>query len=107
MPQYMFQFSYTSEAWATMMRNPVDRTATIQALATSLGGTFGSLAYTMGEYDGFVIADLPDDVTAMSFILRAVGPGHVKATKTTRLFTAQEAMAAMKKAGQETYSGPS
>ena len=107
MPRYMLQFSYTSDAWKTMMKNPVDRTTTISDLAKSLGGKFESLSYTMGEYDGFVIAELPDDATAMAFALRATGGGHVKATKTTKLFSAQEAMTAMKKAGEGTYSGPS
>jgi uncharacterized protein with GYD domain len=106
MPRYMLQFAYTSEAWSSMIRKPVDRTKTIQALASSLGGEMIDLYYTSGEFDGFVIAELPNDVAAMSFILRAIGAGHVKATKTTRLMTAREAKAAMAKASEEAYSGP-
>ena len=106
MPQYMLQFAYTSDAWASMNRQPVDRTETIQALAKSLGGNLASLHYTMGEYDGLLIAELPDDVTAMAFVLRAIGAGHVRATKTTRLYSAQDAMAAMKKAGEGSYAAP-
>lgn len=106
MPQYMLQFSYTSEAWTAMTRNPVDRTETVSGLATSLGGKMISLQYTMGDYDGHVIVDLPDDIAAMAFVLRAIGAGHVRSTKTTRLYTGQEMMEAMKMAGKESYSGP-
>ena len=107
MPQYMLQFAYTSEAWAALSRKPVDRTKGIQTMAESLGGKLISLSYTMGEYDGHAILEAPNDVTAMAMVIRAIGPGHVRASKTTRLFTPQEAMKAMKKAGQGTYQAPS
>ena len=39
--------------------------------------------------------------------MAAVTPGHVKAIKTTKLFTVEETMEAMRKAGNVTYQGPS
>ena len=38
MPRYLFQFSYTPEAWAALVANPADRRSDIQALAEKLGG---------------------------------------------------------------------
>lgn len=106
MPQYMLQFAYTSEAWAALSKKPVDRTKTVEALAESLGGKLISLHYTMGEYDGHAILEAPNDMTAMAFAIRAIGPGHLRATKTTRLYTPQEALKAMKKAGADTFAAP-
>jgi len=54
----------------------------------------------MGDWDGHVIVEMPDDVAAMAFSIRAMNAGHVRGTKTTRLYTAQEMMATMKKAHQ-------
>src|SRR5512141_362255 len=103
MPQYMLQFAYTSEAWAALSQKPVDRTKLVASLATSLGGKLISFHYTMGEYDGHIIFEAPNDVVAMAIVMRAISPGHLRATKTTRLYTPQEAMRAMKKAGAGTY----
>jgi hypothetical protein len=86
MALYMTQFSYTPEAWAALLRNPVDRSEALGRLAEQL--------------------EAPDDATAAAIVLAAVSPGHVKSTKTTRLLTVEEAMEAMRKAGSVTYRAP-
>jgi uncharacterized protein with GYD domain len=107
MPLYMTQFAYTADAWAALAKNPTDRSQGIQALAEKLGGKLVSLHYCMGEYDGVVLSECPDDTTACALAIAAVSPGHVKAVKTTRLMTVAEAMEAMRKAGSVSYSAPS
>lgn len=107
MPLYMTQFAYTADAWAALAKNPVDRAQGIQALTEKLGGRFVSLHYCMGEYDGVVISECPDDTTACALAIAAVTPGHVKAIRTTRLMTVGEAMEAMRKAGGASYQAPS
>jgi uncharacterized protein with GYD domain len=102
----MTQFSYTPEAWAALVRNPQDRAAAIEKLSDQVGGKLVALYYAFGDYDGVIINEAPDDVTAAAVILAAVSPGHVKATKTTRLLTVEEAMEAMRKAGSATYRAP-
>ncbi len=107
MPRYMTQFSYTPEAWAALVKNPQDRGQVLGALFQKLGGQLDTLYYCYGEYDGVFMYDAPDDVTVAAAIMAALSPGHVKAVKTTRLFTVEEAMEAMRKAGGQTYQGPS
>jgi uncharacterized protein with GYD domain len=75
-------------------------------LAEKLGGRLHNIYYCFGEYDGIVIADFPDDTTAMAGIVAANSPGHLKATKTTRLFSMEEALGAMRKAGEMVYPAP-
>jgi hypothetical protein len=53
-----------------------------------------------------VIADFPDDTTAMAGIVAATTPGHLKATKTTKLFSMEEALGAMRKAKEMAYPAP-
>ncbi len=43
---------------------------------------------------------------AMAGILAEITPGHLKATMTTKLFSMEEAMQAMRKAGEMAYPGP-
>jgi len=106
MPRFLTQFSYTTEAWQAMIKNPMDREAAFRGLVEQMGGTFKSLDYSFGEYDGVVIFDAPDSKTALSMVLAAVSPGHLKATKTTELFTMQEMTDALKTAGGEHYPAP-
>jgi uncharacterized protein with GYD domain len=106
MPLYMTQFSYTAEAWAALARNPQDRSQGIEALAEKLGARLVSLHYCMGEYDGVVLSEAPDDTTAIALAIAAVSPGHVKAIRTTRLISVAEALEAMRKAGSVTYQAP-
>ncbi len=106
MPKYLAQFTYTAEAWKTMTQNPQDRTQTVRALAEQLGGKLEALYYTFGEYDGFVIIDMPDSQSATAFVLAANAPGHLKQTKTTILLTPQELLEAENKAKGISYQGP-
>jgi uncharacterized protein with GYD domain len=71
-----------------------------------LGCRLTGLYYSMGDYDGVVHLEAPDDTTAMAGIISAITPGHLKATKTTRLYTPAEATEAMRKADNVSYAAP-
>ncbi len=106
MPLYMLQFTYTPETWAALARKPEDRTAAVEALAKQAGGRLISLYYHFGEYDGTVIAEFPDDVTANAVAVAVLGSGGLRSTKSTRLFSAKEAVEAFTKAGKISYQPP-
>ena len=106
MPRYLFQFSYTPEAWAALVANPADRRGGIQALAEKLGGRLVEFSYAFGDYDGVAIFEAPDTTAMTAAVLAALGPGHLKATKTTLLIPVEEAVEAMRRAGQVSFQGP-
>jgi uncharacterized protein with GYD domain len=54
-----------------------------------------------------VLTEMPDDASATSFVIAAAAPGHIRATRTTRLMSIDETVEAMKKAGQVSYAAPS
>ena len=107
MPFYKLQFAYTQEAWAALTKHPTDRSEGLRTLAQQLGGKLVSLYYCYGEYDGFALVEAPDDTTATAIILAAITPGHLKANQTTKLFTPEELMEALRKAGGASYQAPS
>ena len=107
MAHYMLQFTYTPEAWATLSKNPQDRSKPIKEIVEKLGGQFLGLYYCFGEYDGLTLVELPDDVSASAAVFLALTPGHLKEVKTTKLFTVEETMQAMRMAGSLTFRGPS
>ena len=106
MALYMVQGTYTAEAWAAMAKNPQDRSIPVRELAQKLGGRLIGFYFCFGEYDVVVLTEMPDDNAALATSLAAVTPGHLKAIKTTRLFTVEETMEAMRKAGSLTFQGP-
>ena len=106
MTLYMAQFAYTSEAWAAFTKHPEDRTPAVEALVEKLGCQFEAFYYSLGDYDGLVILDAPDEATVTAFVLAAIAPGHIKATKTTVLMSPGNMFNAMKKASLAGYKGP-
>jgi uncharacterized protein with GYD domain len=107
MPLYMTQFSYTAEAWSALAKSPQDRGQAFAALTQKLGGRFHNIYYCFGDYDGLVMFEADDDRSAAATIVAAIAPGHLKATKTTPLFTMEEALDIMRRAGEASYAGPS
>jgi len=106
MALYLVQFAYTAEALATMTQNPQDRSVPSRELIEKLGGRMIGFYFCFGEYDGVALYEAPDDTTATAISMAALSPGHLKASHTTKLFTVEEEMEAMRKAGSISFQGP-
>ncbi|OLC56202.1 MAG: hypothetical protein AUH85_07150 [Chloroflexi bacterium 13_1_40CM_4_68_4] len=106
MALYMTQFSYSSDAWAALAKRPEDRGKVFGALVERFGGKFHDIYYCFGDYDGLVMYEAPDNATAAAIVVAATSPGHLKATKTTPLFTMSDAMELLRRAGGVSYRAP-
>lgn len=106
MALYMVQMTYTAEAWAALIKRPQDRTLPSRDLVQKLGGKLLGLYYSLGKYDGMVLFEVPDDISASAVSLAVKASGIMKANEVTRLFTMDEALEAMRKAGSSPFSGP-
>lgn len=106
MPLYMSQFAYTPQSWAALVKNPEDRRATVSALAEKAGCRVVEMYYCFGEYDGVLLTEAPDETTVMSLLMTIAAAGHLKALKTTTLFTVEDTLKALGKAGGLAYRGP-
>jgi uncharacterized protein with GYD domain len=94
----MIQFSYKSETVNNLLKNPEDRSVVIGKLIEQLGGKLIGFYYCFGDYDGVVIAEMPDNVSLTASSLVAFAGGGTERIKTTILISVKEAMAAMEKA---------
>ena len=102
----MIQFSYKPETLGKLVKNPEDRSLAVKQLIEKLGGRMVAFYYSYGEYDGLVIAELPDHISQLATILTSFSAGSLTNIKTTVLITVQDAMAAMKKAQGLTLPQP-
>ena len=107
MPLYMVQASYMPQALAAMANNPQDRTQAIRPLVEGAGGKLREVFFSQGEYDIVVVFEVPDAEAANAIAVAAVGAGHLKAYKTTPLFTPTEIVGAFRRAAQLTIRAPS
>ncbi len=105
MSLYMYQFKYTRAAWAGFAKKPEDRRPLVDELLKKLGGKLVAVYYTFGEWDGLVIYEAPNEITAMAAVVAILTPGHLEATKTTVLFTVEDAIKAMSMASSLTFRG--
>ena len=49
MPHYMTQFSYTTEAWAALAKDPQNREEVLRSLVEKLAGRLLAFYYAFGE----------------------------------------------------------
>ena len=107
MAYYMYQASFTADAWAKMVKEPQDREKALRPVIEKLGGKLIGYWMAFGESDAVVIVQLPDNVSAAAASLAATAGGAVKSLKTTALMSIDESMQAMKKASSVAYRPPS
>ena len=103
MSHYLFQAAYTHEAVQTLLSNPQDRTAALQAPIEKLGGKIHSVFLSFGDYDAVAILEMPDNVSAAAIALAISAGGACRNVKTTPLLTGAEAIDAAKKAAGSGY----
>ena len=65
------------------------RAAIFKAEAKKLGAKVKEIYWTLGDHDGLLILEAPDDETAMTVLLHLAALGNVHTT-TVRAFTAAE-----------------
>jgi uncharacterized protein with GYD domain len=106
MPYYLFRGAYTSEAWASLVKQPQNRTEVVRAALEKLGGTLEGLWFAFGEEDVVAICKMPDNVSAAAFSLAVAAGGGLKSSTTTPLMTFEEGLEAMKKAAKSGYRPP-
>jgi uncharacterized protein with GYD domain len=97
MPKYLFQATYIGEGLKGLLKEGGSkRRETVEQMIKGMGGTLEGYYFAFGEYDSFVIVDLPDNVstTALSLIVNASAAVKVK---TTVLLTPEEVDQATKK----------
>ena len=106
MAQYMYQVSFTPDAWSKMVKEPQNRETAIRPSIEKLGGKLLGYWMAFGEADAVVIVQMPDNVSAAAAALAATASGSCKSLKTTVLMSVEEGMEAMRKAQTGSYRPP-
>ncbi len=103
MPSYLYQISYSTSAWAGMIKKPQDRSEAVSKVVEKLGGKVIGFWFAFGDADLVGILEMPDNASAAAFSVAIAAGGACSDVKTTPLLSIGEAMDAMKKAGKSGY----
>lgn len=109
MPHFMLKVKYSAASVKALIANPQDREKAAAAAFQAAGGKLHCFYMAFGHDDVIAIGELPDAVTAAATSMVLGGSGAMSAVETVPLLTADEAMAAMRKAQglQSGYKAPS
>jgi len=103
MPHYLHQVTYSHEGWQALIAHPQNRVEVVRQAIEKLGGKIVSAWFAFGDYDVVVITEMPDNASAAGLAIAFAGGGACKSVHTTPLLSAEEALQAMKKAGESGY----
>lgn len=107
MPLYLSRFSYTPDAIKALIRSPEDRAKVAAEAAETLGVKVIGFWYALGEFDGVLLAEAPDNASVAGLAMLVGGSGALSRFETTALLSMEEAQEAMRKAAGATYRPPS
>ncbi len=104
--KYLILFNLTGETVKRFLETPSDRAAVIRDLAQSVGGGLESYYWMFGQYDGALIAELPDSHTAAAVSLSAASSGAFTRFETHELIDASDLTAIAERARGIAYRAP-
>ncbi|HET6850179.1 MAG TPA: GYD domain-containing protein [Gaiellales bacterium] len=88
MARYVILLNWTDQGVATV-KDTVTRYGHARQLLESMGGSFESIAWTVGPYDLVSIVEAPDEQTVAAFTLQLASGGNLRSL-TMRAFTEDE-----------------
>lgn len=97
MKKYLIKATYNSNGVKGLIQEGgTKRRSEVQKMVEAVGGKLESFYYAFGEYDAFLIIEIPDDIAAAAVIMRVNSSGMVSIS-TTVLLTPEDIDAASKK----------
>ncbi|MEA2621709.1 MAG: hypothetical protein QOH61_619 [Chloroflexota bacterium] len=90
MPNYLFHGTYVGDGLKGLLKDGgTGRVKAAREVVESMGGTLETMYFSFGKDDYFIIASLPDNVSAAAVALTVAASGRVS-IDTTVLLTPEE-----------------
>ena len=106
MAKYMFRTNYTQSSLNGLLaEGGSGREAALRATVESVGGSLEGFYYALGDYDLYLIAEVPDEATATALALNIAAAGALT-VQTTVLLSAKDIDAAVAKSKSVQYRLP-
>ena len=97
MPKYLISGSYSPEGLKGLQKDKASgRRQAVTTALESVGGRLDCVYFALGQDDVYLIADLPDNISATALGIAASATGLVR-TRTIALMTVEEVDRALEK----------
>lgn len=106
MAKFAVFFTFKGETIKALIDRPSDRAAVVSAMCEAAGGRMDAYYLMFGQWDGFVIADVPDSRAAAAISLAVSASGAFAHLETHELLEAGELGDVLSKAGSLSYTPP-
>jgi uncharacterized protein with GYD domain len=87
MPKFVMTFNYSSGSWARMVEVADDRYAAVSALMEHLHGSLELMYWGVENAQAYVIANLPDSLSATAAITAALKTGAFRDVEVHEVLT--------------------
>lgn len=99
-PLFLASIKFSAASTKAVIEKPHDRRPAARAALEAAGCTLKDYYFALGPADVIVTYEAPDAITAASVSMMLGASGTASSVETLQLFTMEEAMTAMTKAGQ-------
>ncbi|MEN3279422.1 MAG: hypothetical protein V7607_562 [Solirubrobacteraceae bacterium] len=106
MPKYVVLFNLNAEAAAGMMERPSDRLGAVRETFQGAGGDVEAFYWMLGQYDGLVIANLPDTHAMTAVSVAVAASGRFSHVETHELIEASAIGEILARAKELSYRAP-
>jgi uncharacterized protein with GYD domain len=106
MAKFAVFFRFKGETVKALIDKPSDRGAVVSKLCEAAGGRMEAYYLMFGQWDGFVIAEVPDSRSAAAVSLAVSSSGAFAAIETHELLETAEFAGVLQTAGGLTYTPP-
>jgi len=108
MLKFVVEFVYSSASWARMLKVADDRASAEAALIEHLGGSLESIHWEVQTASAYVVANLPDSVSAAAVITAATKTGAFKEVQVHEVLTQDQLrdMVALARSSDQVYRPP-
>jgi uncharacterized protein with GYD domain len=108
MLKFVAIFSYSSASWARMLKVPEDRASAVADLMEHLHGSLECIYWEVETASAYVIADLPDSVTATAVNIAATKTGAFREVHVHEVLTQDQFrdMIALAQSSDDVYRPP-
>jgi uncharacterized protein with GYD domain len=90
MSRFMIKFTYSNASWARMINVADDRTKAGRVLIESLGGSMERIDWDVQNCAAYVVAELPDSVTAAVVLTATARTGAFISVEAHELLTQEQ-----------------
>ena len=106
MAKYAIFFAFKGETVKSLIDKPSDRAAVVSKLCEAAGGRMESYYLMFGQWDGFVVAEVPDSKAAAAVSLAVSSSGAFAHLETHELIEVGDLGGIVETAGSLTYTPP-